>query len=225
MLTLHHLNNSRSFRILWLLEEMGLKYELKLYERNHKTMLAPPEMKQIHPLGKSPILTDGDVTVAESAAIMEYILDKDPTNAFRPSFSADYTNHLRYRYWMHYSEGSFMPLLLMSLVFTKLGTAPTPLVMRPVGKAISIGVHAAFITPELRLHLKYIDKELSLYEWTSGSHFSAADIQMWFPLEGVEKSIGLDAYANIQRFLREVRKRPGYQRTIQKGGELNLDFT
>jgi glutathione S-transferase len=224
MITIHHLNNSRSFRVLWLLEELGMEYKLKKYERNKQTMLAPPEMKSVHPLGKSPILTDGDVTVAESAAILEYILDKDSTSTLRPDIKSDYAYYLRCRYWMHYSEGSFMPLLLLSLVMQKLGTAPTPVLMRPVGKVFSLAVHSAFITPELTLHLKYINNELEKFEWLAGPNFSAADIQMTFPLEGIENRMELDSYPNIRRFLVEVRKRPAYKRAIGKGGALNLEF-
>lgn len=184
MLIVHHLNNSRSQRILWLLEELGVPYEIKFYERDKETMLAPASLKKIHPLGKSPVVTDGETVLAESGAIIEYLVDKYGEGKFKPK--AGTPEALRYTYWLHYAEGSAMPPLLLSLVFMKIETAPMPFFIKPIAKTISAKVKKDFTKPQLKTHFDYIESELTKNKWFAGSEFSAADIQMSFPLEAAK---------------------------------------
>jgi glutathione S-transferase len=180
MIVVHHLNNSRSQRVLWLLEELGLPYEVKRYERDAATMLAPPELKAIHPLGKSPVITDGDRTIAETGAIIEYVLETYGAGRLIPS--AGSAERLRYTYWLHYAEGSAMTPLLLKLVFTALPTR-TPLLLRGLVKAIAGAAQSSFIDPQIRLHVDYWEAELAATGWFAGPDFTAADIAMSFPLE------------------------------------------
>jgi glutathione S-transferase len=217
MLTLHHLDNSRSQRVLWLLEELQLPYEIKRYARDPQTMLAPPELKKVHPLGKSPVITDGDLTLAESAAIIEYLVDRYGDGRLTPPIGS--SEYLRFRYWMHYAEGSAMPPLLLKLVFDRIGNGPMPFFIRPVARAIAKGANRAFIGPQLKLHLDYMEKELEKSQWFAGDEFSAADIQMSFPLEAAQARAGLDASRpRLSAFLQRIRDRPAYQRAIERGG-------
>lgn len=217
MITLHHLEHSRSQRVLWLLEELQLPYEIKRYARDPQTMLAPPELKQVHPLGKSPVITDGDLTLAESAAILEYLVDRYGEGRLAPA--AGTPEYLRYRYWMHYAEGSAMPPLLLRLVFDRVANGPMPFFIRPVARAIAKGANQAFIGPQLKLHLDYMENELAKTEWFAGENFSLADIQMSFPLEAAQSRAGLDASRpNLTGFLQRIRERPAYQRAVEKGG-------
>ena len=220
MLTVHHLENSRSQRVLWMLEELGIPYEVKRYERDRKTMLAPPELSQVHPLGKSPVITDGKVTVAESGAILEYLVERYGEGRFSPP--AGTPEHLRYRYWMHYAEGSLMPPLLLKLIFDKV-EVQTPLLVRPIAKAISSAVKGSFITPNLTRHLDFLEAELKTSPWFAGKHFSAADVQMSFPLEAATARAGLDASRpRLMEWLSRVQGRPAYQRALDKGGPYDL---
>ncbi len=220
MITIHHLNNSRSQRVLWLLEELGEPYEIKHYQRNAKTMLAPPELKAIHPLGKSPVLTEGDITIAESGAIIEYIVDTVGQGRLIPPPRTP--ERLRYTYWLHYAEGSAMPLLVMSLVFGFMPKA-APTLARPLVKAIAAGVRKNFLQPQLDLHFDYIESELGNSEWFAGSEFSAADIQMSFPLEASQRRAGsAQRRPNIAAFLERIHARPAYQRALAKGGPYEL---
>lgn len=217
MLTVHHLNNSRSQRLLWLLEELELPYTIKRYERDAKTMLAPPELKAVHPLGKSPLLTDGDLTLAESGAIIEYLLDRYGQGRLRPT--PDASDFLRYRFWMHYAEGSLMPLLVMSLV-TSMIPKRSPLLIRPIAGAIVAGLNQSFLHPQLRLHMDYVESELAKGTWFVGNELTAADIQMSFPLEAAGSLASKRPH--IAAFVERMRARPAYQRAIEKGGALTL---
>lgn len=220
MITLHHLENSRSQRILWLLEELGVEYTIQHYKRNPKTMLAPPEMKKIHPLGKSPILTDGDNVLAESGAIIEYLVDN-----YGPQFKPEPGTPaaLRYRFWLHYAEGSVMPPLLLRLVFNKVRTAPMPFFLKPVARGIADKVNKAFIQPQLDLHLGYIDDELRQFPWFAGESLSGADFQMSFPLEGAASRVDMgDRYPHIQAFLERIHSLPTYKAALEKGGPYKL---
>lgn len=220
MITLHHLNNSRSQRILWLLEELELPYEIRFYQRDSKTMLAPDSLKNIHPLGKSPVITDGPNVVAESAAIIEYIIEKYGKGKLKPS---DEKSLLRYRYWLHYAEGSAMLPLFLTLMFNKIENAPMPFFIRPIAKQISQNVKKEFVHPQLHLHLSYINDELKKAAWFAGSELSGADIQMSFPLEAAQARGGFDdRYPNISHFLRKIHSRPAYQRALERGGEYSL---
>ena len=217
MITVHHLNNSRSQRILWLLEELGLEYQIKRYERDSKTMLAPPELRKIHPLGKSPVITDGAATVAESGAIVEYLVDKYGDGQLRPA--AGTAERLRYTYWLHYAEGSLMPPLLLKLIFDKIENAPMPFFIKPVARAISGKTKSAFITPQLKTNLDYLEGELAKSDWFAGNAFSAADIQMSFPLEAAASRGGLDAARpRLMDFLARIHARPDYRRALERGG-------
>lgn len=200
-----------------MLEELELLYELKRYERDPKTMLAPPELKAIHPLGKSPVITDGDLTLAESAAILEYLLERYANGRLMPAQgSADYR---RFRYWMHYAEGSAMPPLLLKLVFDRVASGPMPFFIKPVARAIANGAHKAFIGPQLKTHLDYMEAELEKSPWFAGDSFSAADIQMSFPLEAARSRAGLDqSRPSLLDFLERIQQRPAYQRAVERGG-------
>ena len=219
-LTLHHLNYSRSHRVLWLLEELGLDYKLKTYERNKATMLAPPELRKIHPLGKSPLLTHNDRVVAESAVIIEYLLDQKPDSDLRPQ--AGTQEFQRYFYWMHYAEGSMMPPLLLSLAFSSLSSNAAPLPARPLGAVISKAVHVKFLDRELKNHGDYVDGELAKTPWLAGENFTAADIQMSFPIEAFESRVGLGGRKNLARYLAAIRARPAYQKALELGGPVVL---
>ena len=217
MITVHHLENSRSQRILWLLEELDLDYDLKRYERNPQTLLAPDSLKAVHPLGKSPVITDGDITVAESGAIIEYLVETYGQGQFVPTKPEQ---RRRYRYWLHYAEGSLMPWLVMKLVFTRIPQSPDmPFFLRPVVKKIMTKVQTQFLDPQLSTHLGFIEASLQGQDWLAGD-FSAADMQMSFPLEAASHPIDLTAYPQIQAFMQRYQERPAYQRAIAKVGAL-----
>jgi glutathione S-transferase len=221
VITVHHLNNSRSQRVLWLLEELGLPYEVKRYERDPRTMLAPPTMRVVHPLGKSPIITEDGTTVAESGAIVEYILERHGRGRLIPP--AGTPERLRYTYWLHYAEGSAMPPLVMKLVFTRVKTAPMPFFIRPIARGIADRVLTGFIEPQIKLHLDYLEGELAQHPWFAGADFTAADVQMSFPLEAAAARGGLDAARpKLMDFLARIHARPAYQRALEKGGRYEL---
>jgi glutathione S-transferase len=220
MIVVHHLNNSRSQRILWLLEELGLPYELKRYERDPKTMLAPPALRQVHPLGKSPVIEDDGLTLAESGAILDYLAHRYGGGRVIPP--ADTPQYLRYNYWLHYAEGSAMPPLLLKLVFDKVKSAPMPFFAKPVAKAITAGAMKAFIQPQIDTHLAYIEGELGKSEWFAGEAFTAADVQMSFPVEAAGARIGLETRPNMRAWLAKVHARPAYARALERGGAFEL---
>ena len=221
MITVHHLENSRSQRVLWLLEELGVPYEVRRYERDRKTMLAPPELARVHPLGKSPVITDGDVTVAESGAIVEYLLDSRGQGRLRPA--AGTPEQRRYTYWLHFAEGSAMPPLLMKLVFDKVRTAPVPFFVKPVVKAIADKVTKGFIAPNIERQLDFMEAELATRPWFAGDEFSAADIQMSFPLEAAAARAGLGpSRPRLLDWLARIHARPAYQRALEGGGPYSM---
>ncbi|WP_144139494.1 glutathione S-transferase family protein [Paraburkholderia sp. BCC1884] len=221
MLTVHHLNNSRSQRVLWLLEELGVPYEIKRYERDPKTMLAPPELRAVHPLGKSPVITDDGQTIAESGAIVEYLVEKYGQGRFAPA--AGTPERLRYTYWLHYAEGSAMPPLLLKLVAQRIASAPMPFFAKPIARKIAQTLQDSFIDPQLKLHLGYIDKELSATGWFVGNDFTAADVQMSFPLEAATARGGMEGrIPAITAFLKRIHARPAYQRALERGGKYEI---
>ena len=221
MIVVHHLNNSRSQRILWLLEELGLAYDIKRYERDKKTMLAPPELRKVHPLGKSPVVTDDDLTLAESGAIIEYLVERYGEGCFAPS--RELPAYLRYRYWLHYAEGSIMPPLLLKLVFDKIETSPMPFFVKPIAKAISGKANSSFIMPQINTHLDYLEDELGKGKWFVGDDFTAADVQLSFPIEAAAARAGLDASRpRLMDYLKRIHARPAYQRAIERGGEYQM---
>jgi glutathione S-transferase len=217
MITLHHLNNSRSQRILWLLEELKVPYEIKKYERDHKTMLAPPELKKIHPLGKSPVITDGDHTLAESGAIIEYLVQKYGEN-WKPKLEKD---QLRYTYWLHFAEGSAMPPLLLNLIFSKM-ESKSPLLVRPVAKAIADQVNKVFINPNLKNNFEFMENELSKSEWFAGNEISGADIQMSFVIEAAKARKILTHHPRLLNWLERIHARPAYKRALERGGDYDI---
>ncbi len=218
MITVHHLNNSRSQRVLWLLEELELPYEVKRYERNPETMLAPPELAKVHPLGKSPVVTDGDRTIAESGAIVEYLVDTYGGGRLIPPPGTP--ERLRYTYWLHYAEGSAMPPLLLKLVFTRMEQAPVPFFVRPILRKIVAAAMTSFIEPQLKKHLDYMEGELARSTWFAGEEMTAADVQMSFPLEAAATRAGLDASRpRLIAFLERIHARPAYRRALERGGE------
>ena len=221
MIIVHHLENSRSQRILWLLEELGVPYEVKRYARNPETMLAPPELRAVHPLGKSPVVTDESRTVAESGAIIEYLIERYGNGRLIPPPGTP--ERLRYAYWMHYAEGSAMPPLLMKLVFDRVETAPMPFFVRPFARAIAGQVKRTFIAPQIALHLDYMEGEIAKSPWFAGNDLTAADIQMSFPLEAAAARGGLDtSRPKLMAFLERVHAMPAYKRALEKGGPYEL---
>ncbi|WNC93106.1 glutathione S-transferase [Paraburkholderia sp. FT54] len=221
MLTVHHLNNSRSQRVLWLLEELGVPYEIKRYQRDPKTMLAPPELRAVHPLGKSPVITDDGQTIAESGAIIEYLIDKYGQGRFAPAPGTP--ERLRYTYWLHYAEGSAMPPLLLKLVALRIASAPMPFFARPSARKIAGTLQSSFIDPQLKLHLGYINKELSKTGWFVGDDFTAADVHMSFPLEAATARGGMEGQIPaVVDFLKRIHARPAYQRALERGGKYEL---
>lgn len=221
MITLYHCVSARSFRPLWLLEELGLPYEIRRYERDRQSMLAPPELRQVHPLGKSPVITDGGFTLAESGAIVEYLIEQHGAGRLIPA--AGTPERQRYRYWLHYAEGSAMPPLLLKLVFDQIEKARMPWIARPIAKAISAKTKSAFILPSIRQHLDYMEAELAARDWFAGDEFSGADIQMSFPLEAAAARGGLNASRpRLMDFLERIHARPAYQRALEKGGPFTV---
>jgi glutathione S-transferase len=202
LIKVHHLNNSRSQRVLWLLEEIGLDYEIVRYQRDAKTMLAPASLRRIHPLGKSPIIEDGSLRLAETGAIVDYLVDRYG-KGLEPAGGDE--AHWRYRYWLHYAEGSLMPPLLLKLVVNRLG-----LLGRPA---------RGYVDGQITLHLDYLEKALDGSPWFAGDAFSAADIMMSFPLEAASSRGGLNASRpNLMSFLARIHARPAYQRALSRGG-------
>jgi len=221
MITVHHLNNSRSQRIVWLLEELGLDYEIKRYQRDPETMLAPASLRAVHPLGKSPVITDGELTLAESGAIIDYLIERYGAGSLAPA--AGTPARLRYNYWLHYAEGSAMTPLLLKLVFDRVESAPMPFFVKPVAKGISAKVKSSFIEPQLKQHLDYLEGELGESDWFAGDAFSGADIQLSFVLEAAAARGGLDASRpRLMDFLQRIHARPAYRRALQRGGEYTL---
>ncbi|TVQ94670.1 MAG: glutathione S-transferase [Deltaproteobacteria bacterium] len=218
-LTVHHLEHSRSARAIWLLEELEAPYELRRYRRNPRTFRADPALKSVSPLGRAPIVEIDGVALAESGAIMEGVLDRIGQGRLRPEPGTADFDH--YRFFLHYAEGSLMPPLLISLIFSK-AVEGAPFFVRPVVKGIAAGVHAKFIRGEFDAHFGFVEAHLAENEWFAGPAFSAADIQMVYPVAAAPLRAGLtkQSHPNLHRWLEQVRGRPAYQRAIDKGGPL-----
>ncbi|EMP56260.1 glutathione S-transferase family protein [Marinobacter santoriniensis NKSG1] len=218
MITVHHLNNSRSQRVLWMLEELEVPYEIKRYQRDPETMQAPASLKQVHPLGKSPVITDRDLVVAESGAIIEYLAHTYGKDTLLPKAGSQ--AWLDYTYWLHYAEGSLMPPLVMRLVFEKIKTSPMPFFVKPVAKGISDKTNQMFIGPMIKTHLDFVESHLAKNTWFVGDTLSAADIQMSFPLEAsVARGIVRNSRPHITAWVERVHARPAYRKALEKGGE------
>jgi glutathione S-transferase len=223
MLTLHHLETSRSQRILWLLEELKIPYELKIYQRDAKTRLAPPELKAIHPLGKSPVITDGEITVAESGAILEYLVEtygqlgKKELANLTPAMGSE--EHRQCRFWMHYAEGSLMNWMVMKLVFTTIPTQPMPFFVRPIARILCQQVQQKLVDPNVNTALAFMDQHLASHKWFAGEQLTVADFQMSFAVEAaLSRGTGDQQYPHLQAYRERLVKRPAYQRAIKVGG-------
>lgn len=223
MLTLHHLETSRSHRILWLLEELGVPYELRCYQRDPLTRLAPPELKHIHPLGKSPIITDGELVVAESGAILEYLAERygaqAPAELAHLEPARGTPAHRQCRFWMHYAEGSLMNWLVMQLVFDSIPRQPMPFFVRPVARALCAGVQQKLIQPNVQAALVFMENHLAQHRWFAGEHLSLADFQMSFAVEAaLARGDAASAWPHLHAYLQRIQARPAYQRALEKGG-------
>jgi glutathione S-transferase len=221
MIVVHHLNNSRSQRVLWLLEELGLDYEIIKHRRDPETNLAPPELVNVHPLGKLPVIRDGELTLAESGAIIEYLLERYGGGRLVPALgSADW---VRYLYWMHYAEGSAMPLLLLKVVFDQIEAARVPFFLRPLTRGLSGHVKRSLVLPQLDRHLDFLEAELGDNAWFAGNAITAADLQMSFPIQAAAARAGLDQRRpRLMAWLDRIQARPAYLRAIERGGPYQL---
>jgi glutathione S-transferase len=220
VITVHHLNYSRSQRVLWLLEELEVPYEIVKYERDPKTLLAPPSLQQVHPLGKSPVITDGNTVIAESGNILEYLVDTYGKGRLAPAAGTPEYRH--YRYFMHYAEGSLMPFLLLKLIFTKMKTAKMPFFVKPIAKKIADTVSGQFVTPNLIRHLKFLGDHLAKHTWFAGDELTVADIQMSYAVESLVGRAGnLDVSPKLKEMVTRMQARPAYQRATAKGGPVN----
>lgn len=222
MIVVHHLENSRSQRVLWALEELGLDYRIETYRRDPATLRGPDALRAVHPLGKSPVLVDGDRVLAESGAILEYLVERhDPEG--RLAAPDDEEGRQRYRYWMHYAEGSAMPPLLMNLMFSRMRSAPAPFFLRPLVRSIADRVMERYVMPQIVLHFDWMESELGRSTWFSGERLTAADIQMSFPVEAAAaRSSLLEQRPRLAAFLERVRGREAYRRAVDKGGAFAL---
>lgn len=219
MLKVHHLNQSRSQRILWALEELGLPYQLIHYQRE-KNMLAPASLKKVHPLGKSPVLEDNELIIAESGAILEYLQETYDTNSqLKPQ---ERELRQQYRFWLHYAEGSLMPLLLMKLVFASLGKPPVPFGVRTIGKMLGQGIQKAWLNQQIETHARFIESQLAVKPWFAGEQLSMADIQMSFPIFALLSRGGITDLPHTQAWKKRVEMRPAWQRAIEQGGPFDL---
>nr|WP_314527308.1 glutathione S-transferase [uncultured Brevundimonas sp.] len=217
MIKVHHLSDSRSQRVLWLLEELGLDYEVVRYERNPGNRLAPPELLKIHPLGKSPVIEDGEITVAETGAVVEYLLGAYGDGRLRPAAGTE--NARRFTYWLHYAEGSAMPPLLLKLVFSIMPQR-APGLMKPLVKGVANKALSSFVEPQLRTHVAFWEAELERSEWFAGDQFTAADIMMSFPVEaGADRAFDAATKPRLRAFLDRIHARPAYRRALERGGE------
>ena len=219
MIVVHHLNNSRSQRILWILEELDVPYEIKRYERE-ASMQAPASLRAVHPLGKSPVITDDGKVLAESGAILEYLVDTYGNGRLRPAPGGQ--ERIDYNYFMHYAEGSLMPLLLMKLIFSRIPSR-LPFFMKPVGRAIANGANKTLLDPQIGNHFMFLEGELAKRAWFAGAEFSAADIQMSFPLEAaVARAPIVRQMPKLAAFLDRIHARPAYKRALERGGPYEL---
>ena len=223
MLTVHHLETSRSQRVLWLLEELGVPYTLKRYARDRRTKLAPPELKAVHPLGKSPVITDGNITVAESGAILEYLAEQYGQSlggelaGLEPARGSE--EHRQCRFWMHYAEGSLMNWLVMKLVFMSIPTQPMPFFVRPIARELCKRVQQQLIDPNVSTSLAFIEEHLGRHTWFAGDHITLADFQMSFAVSALmSRADAAASHPNLAAYIKRMESRPAYQRALAKGG-------
>ena len=220
MLIVHHLENSRSQRILWLLEELGVDYEIKRYERDKKSNLAPPELKKIHPLGKSPVIEDNGRVYAETGAMIEHILDTYGQGKLRPTAGTPAFD--QYRYWLHAAEGSYMPSLVMTLFLNRMETAPMPFFARPIAKKLVAAVREGYLNQTMKAQYAFLESALTNAPWLAGDDITGADIIMSFPVEAFAARGAGEAYANIAAYRMRFQARPAYRRALERGGPYAL---
>lgn len=217
MIIVHHLENSRSQRVLWLLEELGVPYQVKRYERDKKTNLAPKELMKVHPLGKSPVIEDGGAVFAETGAIIEHIVEKYGEGRLHPARGTDECR--RYEYWIHAAEGSYMPPLVLALFLNRMETAKMPFFAKPIAKKLTQGVRDAYLTNTTKALFDYLDAELGRSEWLAGRDFSAADVMMSFPVEAALQRIdAARSSKNLKKYVERLHARPAYKRALEVGG-------
>lgn len=217
MITVHHLENSRSQRVLWLLEELGLAYEVKRYARDRKTNLAPPDLLKVHPLGKSPVINDGGAVYAETGAIIEHIVDTHGAGRLAPAKGTP--EWRRYKYWLHAAEGSYMPPLVMTLFLNRMDSAPLPFFAKPLARKLTDGVRKAYLNHTIKALFDYLDAELAKREWIAGGEFTAADIIMSFPAEAsLTRVEAAKSSKNLNSYVERLHQRPAYRRALEKGG-------
>jgi len=215
MIVVHHLEDSRSQRILWLLEELGVPYEVRRYARDPQTRLAPPELLAVHPLGKSPVITDGERTLAETGAIVDYLVERHGGGCLAPPAGTD--DRLRYTYWMHFAEGSAMPPQVMMLVFDMLPQS-VPFLVRPIARLIGQGVKTQFLEPTITKQIDFMEAELGRGGWFAGGDFSAADVMMSFPVENLSTRGSLAGRPSLSTWLKTIRDRAAYKTALERGG-------
>lgn len=217
MIIVHHLENSRSQRVLWLLEELGVPYEVKRYERDKKTNLAPKALLKVHPLGKSPVIEDDGAVIAETGAIIEHLVESHGKGSLAPPPGTP--ERRRYKYWLHAAEGSYMPPLVMELFLNRMETAPMPFFARPIAKKLTKAVRDGYLTHTTKALFDYLDTELSKDRWLAGAEFTAADIIMSFPAEASLQRIDAARSAkNLKSYVERLHARPAYRRALDKGG-------
>lgn len=217
MIVVHHLENSQSIRVLWLLEELNAEYEIQHYKRNIKTSLAPAEFKQLHITGTSPCITDGELVLPETNAILDYIMDKFGDNQLRPEAGSE--QRVRYLYWLHAAQGSLMPLLLDALIFKRM-ISKVPFFLKPIMKVVVGKVEGAYLKPRLTNMLTHIENELGRSPWFAGEKFTAADIVMGYCMDVAAVRVGMGSnYPNAQSFLKRMRERPAFKRAMEKNGD------
>ena len=224
MIKVHHLNNSRSQRILWMMEELNLEYEIVFYERDEKTLLGPESLSKVHPLGKSPVITDDNsgekILIAESGAIIEYLLMNYGKNSSLITPKTGTQEERDYRYWLHFSEGSLMPPLLLRLIFDRVKIARVPFFVKPITRAVANKVLSEFVNPNVKRLVDFIEISLEGKKWFLGDQLSGADIQMSFPLEtSVASGLIEDHYPCIKSYVERIHQLPAYQAALKKGGK------
>lgn len=220
MITLYVLKQSRAQRIAWLLEELNLDYQIEVFDRDSKTKLAPTEMRKIHPLGKSPMIKDGDLVLAESGAIVEYLIQKYGNG--RLAISADQPEYVHYLHWLHYAEGSLILPLILQLVFRKIDNSPMPFFVKPIAKKITGQVRKSFIEPQLKLHFDYVEQALNGKSYFVGEQLTGADFMMGFPIQAVKNSEIFAHSPNIRAYVERIENTESYLRAEQKLGKLEL---
>ena len=218
MLTLHHLNNSRSQRILWLLEELGVEYKIERYQRDSVTNLAPDSLRAVHPLGRSPVLSTPNGAIAESGAIIEYLIHNHSDSHFKTPTEPEALQ--QYWFWLHFAEGSLMPPLVANLVLEKARQKGSkPIFIKPITNKLVDGILNAYYGPNLAQSLRYVESYLSKNDWFAGDAPTGADVQMIFPLESLVASGRAKDFAAIQSYVKRVHAREAYKAALEKGGE------